>query len=266
MVRKKKNSGQYKRSFGILLVAEICIVLLCAYFLFSLVYKPSSKFKIETRVKNVKDYSIKYNEDYETVGWIRVQGTNIDYPVLYGLDYNFNAKTDDFVWTEHNYNNLNNIVYISGHNFLNLSAKPLIAESTHRRFEQLLSFTYLDFVKENKYIQYTTNGKDYLYKIFAVSYPKSAGLNVYNYWRYSDEEMKEYINKSLSESIFDFDVDVNEKDKVISLITCTRMFDSVGDREFKVDARLVRNDEKIENYDVKKNKNYDEVQEMMEAE
>lgn len=266
MARKKKNSGQYKKSFGILLVAEICIVLLCAYFLFSLVYKPSSKFEIETRVKNVKDYSIKYNEDYETVGWLRVQGTNIDYPILCNTAYDFNKKTDDFVWTEFNYESLNNIVYISGHNFLNLSTKPLIADSTHRRFEQLLSFTYLDFVKENKYIQYTTNGKDYLYKIFAVSYPESDELDVYNCDSYTDEKMKNYIDKSLNESIFDFDVDVNEKDKVISLITCTRMFGYYSNRGFKVDARLVRDGEKIENYGVKKNKNYDEVQKRMEAE
>ena len=37
------------------------------------------------------------NEHYETNGWIRVQGTNIDYPVLYAPRYMLEIQADDLV-------------------------------------------------------------------------------------------------------------------------------------------------------------------------
>ena len=170
---------------------------------------------------------------------------------------------EDFVWTETDFEKLNNIIYIKGHNILNLSKNPLIADKYHSRFEQLMSFTYLDFVKENKYIQYTFKGKEYLYKIFAISYPKTSDLDLYNKSKYSKTKLKKYIDESLKNSIFKFDVDVNNNDKILSLVTCTRMFGN--NYSFKVDARMVRELEPIKNYDVKKTKEYDKVDEQMKG-
>lgn len=77
--------------------------------------------------------------------------------------------------------------------------------------------------------------------------------------------MREYLDKSIDESIFDFDIDVNEGDKILSLVTCTRMFGHYNDIEFRVDARLVRNGELKSNYDVQKSKNYHEIEEIMKG-
>ena len=82
---------------------------------------------------------------------------------------------------------------------------------------------------------------------------------------YTDEEMNDYIQQSLEDSIFKFDIDVNENDKIISLITCTRMYGPGNDIEFKVDARLVRNGELKTNYGVQKSDKYQEIDDIMKG-
>ena len=77
--------------------------------------------------------------------------------------------------------------------------------------------------------------------------------------------MNEYIEQSLEDSIFKFDIDVNENDKILSLVTCTRMYGRYNDIEFKVDARLVRRGELKLNYDVSATEKYQEVKDIMEG-
>ena len=57
--------------------------------------------------------------------------------------------------------------------------------------------------------------------------------------------------------IYNYDIDVNSKDKIISLITCTRYFGLYGKTQFRVDARMVRENEKIVKYKIETNQNYD---------
>ena len=137
-------------------------------------------YQIEPRGRNIVNAQKKDGEGMKTVGWLRVQGTNIDYPIVYAPGINLDYKVDDFVWTEADYTSLNNIVYVSGHNIKNLSSTPLVADKSHSRFEQLMSFVYPDFIKDNQYIQYSIYGHDYLYKIYSVYFDDMANLDLYN--------------------------------------------------------------------------------------
>lgn len=226
-------------------------------------------YPVESRINKLNKYSEKHdNEDYTTTGWIRVQGTDIDYPVLYAPGYNFDVNVGNFAWNEVNPDHLLNKMTINGHNILNLSTNPKVTDPNHGRFEQLMSFIYLDFVKENKYIQFTYQGKDYLYKIFSVSTPSLGDTNAFLDEDLSKDELKDYIKQSLEDSIFEFNIDVNEDDKIISLLTCTRMYDvipNVGTHNFRVDARLVRDGELKTNYGVKKTDKYKEIDDIMKG-
>ncbi len=263
MKKAKKKNRKLKKYVVIIVTAVLCFLLFSGFLIFYLINE-NKYFEIESRAKDVSENTKKDKDNRETIGWIRIQGTDIDYPVLYVPDHNFTYEMGDFAWTEAKFDELNNITYIKGHNILNLSKNPLIGVKYHSRFEQLMSFTYFDFVKENKYIQYTINGEDYLFKIFAVSYPRASEIDDLNTDKYSKKEMQKYIDKAKEESIFDFDVNVNSNDKIISLITCTRMFDTAA-YSFKVDARLVRKLELVKNYDVKKTKKYKEVEKQMKG-
>ncbi len=258
-MRKKTKLLISKKKKVFLIIGILSFLCLLSAILFLLFY---DYYPVDSRVDKVLNYSKNDTGNYTTIGWLRVQGTNIDYPVIYAPSYDFSGMTDDFLWNEVQSDELLNQITVSGHNILNLSKKPLVTDNNHKRFEQLMSFVYLDFVKDNKYVQYTVNGKDYLYKIFSVSFPKRNDIEKFTRKNLSKTEMKRYLDKSINESIFDFDIDVNEDDKILSLVTCTRMFGHYTDIEFRVDARLVRDGELHLNYDAVKNKNYHKIEEI----
>ena len=205
----------------------------------------------ESRIEDVKESELK--EETNVYGWIQVQGTNIDYPVIEEKKSIF-LRDIDYIWRLNTYIEGMNREVVSGHNIQNISSNPLIANPNHKRFEQLLSFVDYDFAKKNLYIQYTKDGKDELYKIYAVSFIDAEdedGAGV------ADDKIADYIKATKKTSIYDYDIDVNDKDTLIALVTCTRYYGADSKTNFRVDARKVRKNEKINKYSVTKTKNYD---------
>lgn len=234
----------------IIFILVILIAIVGAvYFFFS---KKSSyiPFEVKERVEFVDTTSI---AESPAVGWIRVQGTNIDYPIIYETP-NAYRSGEDYTWVSHRPGAGENRLAIYGHNVQNVSSEPIIGDPKHVRFEQLMGFVYYDFAKNNLYIQYTHNGIDEVYKIYAVGFvdDNEQGETTQNI-----EEVKEYITKAKENSLYKYDIDVNENDIILSLITCTRYF-GMGDRmQFRIDARKVREGENYEKYSVQTTKNYD---------
>ncbi len=129
-------------------------------------------------------------------------------------------------------------------------------------FEQLLSFIYPSFVEDNQYIAYTdVNNNKAIYKIYSVSLvenDQSASFKDI----YTSAEQKAYTEKAKKNSMYDIDVDVNEDDKLLSLMTCTRFYG--GDSySFIVDARKLRDDEKQIVSKASTNENYKRIAERM---
>lgn len=251
MVRKKQ----------IIVIFLILFLILLFLFSFTVVKRIRNYYSVSDRTTNIKKTS---SESYPVVGWLRVQGTNIDYPVLdYNSEnYDSNSIDIDFAWTNNISSKLNQRTVIFGHNIRNVSNKPLINEKTFNNFENLPSFLYYDFVKKNKYIQYTINNKNYLYKIYGVYMMESSEIN-YDQGM-STNSKKLYINKVKKKSYFDFDVDVNSSDKLITLITCTRFFQNTS-TTIAVEGRLLRNEESSSNYKVSKNVNYTNIESTMKG-
>jgi len=259
-----KNRDKKKIEQIVYIFMVVIIVGMLLYLAIICCPKVFPKYKIEDRTTNVGEYQSD-TPNAKAVGWIRVEGTNIDYPVIkneFGL--NLSKITESFAWMDGKTDSLVNKIFILGHNIKNVSKNPLITNKNHTRFEQLLSFIYYDFAKENKYIQYTVNGKNYLYKIFAISIVEDKELD-YDSATYDDKELKHYIEWSKENSFFDFNTDVNENDYIITLATCTRFYGVNRDYTFKVDARMVRKGENVANYSVKKNKNYEEIEKIMKG-
>lgn len=225
------------------------IVSLFLYYHFEINYKRYVTF--DSRIDNLNNYKV---ANSELVGWIQVQGTDIDYPIIIE---NIEASQSgiDYLWYPYTNVKGENRETIYGHNILNVSSNPLIRNPNHTRFEQLLGFVYYDYAKDNLYIQYTKDNKDEIYKIYAVSflYKFEEGGETSN----NEEEITNYIENAKKNSIYDYDVDVNSNDHIISLITCTRYFGVSGKTTFKIDARKLRKNEKIKKYSVEPNQNYD---------
>lgn len=240
--------------------ALILLTFIIIFMMVASLFLPKNYYKIESRVENVKNDT--ESSEYETTGWIKVQGTNIDYPVRYLEDVNkLSDLTDDFSWILNKVTELTDRTILYGHNLKNISSKPLITATDQNRFEQLVSFVYYDFAKENKYIQYTIGEKDYLYKIYSVSI-EDVGQD-YTSENKDQKYLKKYIKNALNNSFYNYQVDVNETDKLLTLVTCTKVTADLTTHNLRIDARLIRNKEKIADYEVVKNDNYEEIEEIL---
>lgn len=263
----KKNIRSRKKTVVKLLIIVLIflIAILALLYLFKkldLCRKFFPIYKVEDRVKNIESAKKKYkNEDI--VGWIRVQGTNIDYPIIKYSDTMMETfKSDGYVWVNIEPKSDDNFLTILGHNIRNVSSQPLIGDSDMNQFEQLMSFIYYDFNKENKYVQYTFNGKNYLYQIFSVTFIDSDDLES-SITSYNKKDLKRYIDNSIEDSYFDFDVDVLDSDRLISLITCTR-FNGRSDMQLKIDAKLIEKNKGYD-YSVVENSNYKDIKEILKG-
>lgn len=258
---KNKNKKLLYVTIGTTMILVAMIGLL-GWGLARLVASVKPDYKIDSRVENVEAYAAEH-ADLPVKGWIKIEGTDIDYPIVFdGQGINVHDPSKDFLWMANDVNELTNMVFVLGHNIRNVSKHPLIKDPDHTEFEQLPSFMYLDFAKKNEYIQYTIDGQDYLYKIFSVSIVNDDKLN-YQTGNLTKEKLRQYITESLSDSYYKYDVDVNENDNILALTTCTRFFGVNSDYALKVDARMVRDNEKVKDYSVIAKSNYKEVEKMM---
>lgn len=248
----KKNKT--KRLVYLVIVLVLLILVVGVFYLVikskddtSVDYEP---YQSSSRLEKITVTAI---ENSQAVGWIQVEGTNIDYPVIYVTPQAYQSG-EDYTWVKHRPSEEEHRLTIFGHNIQNVSSAPLIADATHVRFEQLMSFVSFDFAKKNQYITYTNGEEDEIYKIYAVGFydTEEDGSSLT-----SKEEADNYINDALANSIYKYDIDVNSDDDILSLITCTRYFGIDGKTQFKVDARKIRTDENTSKYTVQKTKNYD---------
>ncbi len=254
----KNRQKQKKKSKRLLLcILCICVIIGIGILIKNIMNYPKNEY---TGIDRTATLEKMQKTNKEVLGWLAVQGTDIDYPVIdysqvesyYDLEYTF-------VWKNTSTTELEDKVTIMGHNFRNVSSKPLIADKEHIWFEQLPSFVYYDFAKKNQYIQYTINGKNYIYKIYSVTF-SNTDEEIANSEFIDTKSKKEYIHQVMKNSLFDYKIDVNENDPLISLVTCTRMFGAENtDAKIKVEGRLLRKNENTKNYKVKISDSYDEL-------
>ena len=172
----------------------------------------------------------------------------------------FPVQLESFGWAKKKFDKNSTYFDITGHNIFNLSSTPKIKSDMFNRFEELMAFVYYDFAKDNEYIQLTIDNKDYVYKIFSVGFiDKSVASFFPMKSDASKDDIKELIEIFKEKSLYKYNIDVNANDKIISLSTCTRFYGVNSDTEFYVVGRLIRDDEKINHYNVTKNKKYEKV-------
>ena len=157
------------------------------------------------------------NEDY--YGWITIEGTNIDYPILQGEDNEYYLYKDINKQTlssgsifldyrNNGFNDKNTIIY--GHNMKNSTM-----------FSQLGYFKEEDFFKKNRYVEIILpQGETLRYEIFSV-YTTNADDNYIQTTFNSDEEYKEYLDSVCDKSLFSSDVNISTEDRIITLSTCS---------------------------------------------
>ena len=159
-------------------------------------------------------------QNSDTVAWLKLNNTDIDFPVVqsndnnYYLNHNFKKKYNEIGWTFADYRN----------NFPNLDDNTIMYGHTYRNSS--LAFSSLKTVlnkswynnEENHIIEFTTEKKSLKFKIFSIYTVKNT--NDYLKINMNEEDFNKYIEKVTKRSIKDFKTDVVYGDKIITLSTC----------------------------------------------
>ena len=207
--------------------------------------KDTEEQKKETeRMLQVKQLQ---GQNTDIVGWLEIENTNINYPVLQGADNNYymthnykNEKSKNgsiFLEANYNWNIPSNNLLIYGHNLGN-----------GMMFQELLKYEKKSFYQEHPVIRFTTAEEDTEYEIISVFksrvYYKSE-KNVFRYYYFinneSEEEYNEFVKNAKNASLYPIDATASYGDQLITLSTCSYY---VEDGRFVVVGRKIEQDSK----------------------
>ena len=162
----------------------------------------------------------------DIVGWIQIDGTNINYPVLQGedneyyLDHNYKEQKTEkgsiFLDKSYNWDIESNNLIIYGHNLVN-----------GQMFKDLLKYVKEDFFQKHKNIRFTTEKEDKEYEIISAFKSKvynQAEKNVFRYYDFinskSEKDYNSFVKQAKNASLYDTKNTAKYGDELITLITC----------------------------------------------
>lgn len=175
------------------------------------------------------------SKNSDTVAWLKVNGTNVNYPVVhtndndYYLKHSFDKSSSQAGWIFMDYRNniedfdKNTIIY--GHNMLN--------QTMFSSLTKMLDASFFDD-DNNCYINLTTETKSTLWKIFSVYV-----INPETYYMScnfaSNNDYSNFINTITSRSFYNFNETVTTDNKILTLSTCTNL----NTKRLVVHAKLI---------------------------
>lgn len=191
------------------------------------------------------DFEQLLNENKDTVGWIKIPNTQIDYVVCQSQD----PEQPEYYLKRDFYGNYSDYGTIFLDYRSPLDAKNLIIHGHHmndgRMFANLMYYQDLDFYKKTPAFTFNTIYEKAKWKIISVYKTNTLDEHgeFFNYLRgtfETESDFMNYIYQVRARSIFNCPVDVNEDDTLITLSTCAYDFDQF---RFVVVARRVREGE-----------------------
>ncbi len=175
---------------------------------------------------------LKKNPD--TVGWIKVDGTKVNYPVVqaedndYYLSHAFNKRSNAGGWIFADYRvdfkNFGKNTIIYGHNMNN---KTMFGSIPNMLYSGYLSNS------SNYYIKISTPTSNTVWKVFSV-YTIEPEV-YYLKTNFRTEPYDKFLNTLKSRSVYDFGIDVTTDDKILTLSTC----DNTGTKRVAVHAKMI---------------------------
>ncbi len=196
---------------------------------------------INMNLINVDFYDLKeVNKD--TVGWIQVNGTNVNYPFVqtkdnsYYLTHAFNKKENSAGWVFLDYRNnskltdKNNIIYAHGR----------YDSTMFGSLRKSLTNGWLNNT-DNYIIKISTPYENTMWQVFSIYriQPTSDYLKInFN----SDDDFSQFASVLINRSEHNFNTNVSLTDRIITLSTC---YDE--SKRIVIHAKLIKKETKIDN-------------------
>ena len=175
----------------------------------------------------LKKYKKLYKQNQDLAGWLSIEGTVIDYPVMqtgrknsdYYLHHDFEKKESDhgtlFLDARNDYVNRDTNLIIYGHN---------MRDGT--MFGGLKSFMDKEYMEQHREIVFDTIYEKARYKVVAVclskvNYQDDEAFRYYNFLEASGkEEFNAFLANIQQLTVFDQIIDISYGDELLTLSTC----------------------------------------------
>lgn len=169
-------------------------------------------------------YDALYEANHDFYGWIKIEDTNINYPVMHTPNYpeyyihrGFTGDYSD-----------SGTPFMDGHCTDESNSRFIYAH--HMRvgtmFAQLSKFTSYDFFKSHPTFKFDTMKKDGTYEIIAVFKTEifAEPSDAFKYYEYvgdlSESQFNAYVAGAKSISLYDSGVSASYGDRLLTLSTC----------------------------------------------
>lgn len=173
----------------------------------------------KTKQKYEVDFKELKNKNSDTIAWLKVENTNIEFPIVKGndnsyyLSHNFNKEYNKAGWIFADYKNKfdttdKNIV-IYGHNMRDNSMFGSLKDVIKKEWYNNESNKYITLITEEEY---------HIYEVFSVYQIEKE--DYYIKTNFKNNEFEEFINTIKERSKKDFNVKVTKDDNILTLSTC----------------------------------------------
>lgn len=181
---------------------------------------------IKMKLINV-DFTKLKKKNEETVGWIQVKGTNINYPFVQGknndfyLNHSFDKSYNQAGW-----------VFLDYRNNMSLENRNTIIYA-HGMYDNTMFGSLRNIVKsewmnntDNYVIRLSTEYENTLWQVFSVYHiPTTSDYLQIDFS--NNKEFKTFADKLLKRSYHDFNTTISETDDILTLSTCYNKKDKV---------------------------------------
>lgn len=171
-----------------------------------------------------EEYTIDFNklkeQNKETVAWIKVNNTNIEYPVVkadnnnFYLNHSFDKSENLAGWIfadyRNKFDNTDKNIIIYGHNMRD--------GSMFGSLKNILNSDWYENEENTNITLYTENEKC-IYKVFSIYKIESEDYYIKTEFS-NDNEFEQFVNTIKNRSIKKFDIDVSKEDNILTLSTC----------------------------------------------
>lgn len=174
----------------------------------------------------------------DVTGWLEVSGTNINYPFVqtnnnkYYLNHSFDKTYNDAGWLFLDYRN----------NLLNDKNTIIYAHARLDKtmFGSLKNTLTKDWInnKDNYIVRISTETENTLWEVFSIYHIENTDDYLTIKFN-NDNEFLNYIDMIKKRSIYDFNTDVNNVDKILTLSTCYKT-----NQKLVLHAKLIKNEQK----------------------
>ena len=174
----------------------------------------------ENKEESKVDFNKLKEQNSDAVAWIKVNNTNIEYPVVKGsnnsfyLNHSFDKSNNSAGWIfadyRNKFDNTDKNIVIYGHNMKD--------NSMFGSLKNILNSDWYDNEENTNIILYTENEKC-IYKVFSIYKIESEDYYIKTEFENS-KEFEQFVNTIKKRSIKEFNTDVSKDDNILTLSTC----------------------------------------------